>query len=129
MFFTPPPKILQFLQSKLLTNGSWNKRINIVAIGSSTGGPKALQDVIPKIPGNFPVPIILVQHMPKAFTGPFAERLSQISHIKVIEASGSEIIKPGTAYLSPGDKHLTVKKNRRGRNKNISFKRTGRFDK
>ncbi len=108
--FHPPSEDIAISSTKLLTNGSWNKRINIVAIGSSTGGPKALQDVIPKIPSNFPVPIILVQHMPKAFTGPFAERLSQISHIKVIEASGSEIIKPGTAYLSPGDKHLTVKK-------------------
>ena len=92
-----------------------NNKIDIVAIGSSTGGPKALQDVIPKLPQNFPVPIIIVQHMPKAFTGSFAERLSSISHIKVIEAAGGEIIKPGTAYLSPGDKHLSiVKENRAG---------------
>jgi len=48
--------------------------------------------------------------MPKAFTGPFAERLTAISHIKVVETSGGEIIKGGTAYLSPGDKHLTLKK-------------------
>ena len=89
-------------------------KIDIVAIGSSTGGPKALQDVIPKLPQNFPVPIILVQHMPKAFTGSFAERLSSISHIKVIEAAGGEIIKPGTAYLSPGDKHLSIVKEKRG---------------
>jgi two-component system chemotaxis response regulator CheB len=85
-------------------------KIDIVAIGSSTGGPKALQDVIPKIPGDFPVPIILVQHMPKAFTGSFAERLSSLSHINVLEASGGEIIKPGNVYLSPGDKHLTLVK-------------------
>lgn len=87
-----------------------NVKIDIVAIGSSTGWPKALQDVIPKIPENFPVPIILVQHMPKAFTGSFAERLSALSHIKVIEASGGEIIRPGIAYLSPGDKHLSLVK-------------------
>lgn len=86
----------------------FNNKINIVAIGSSTGGPKALQDVIPKLPQNFPAPVILVQHMPKAFTGSFAERLSSISHIKVIEAAGGEIIKPGVAYLSPGDKHLSI---------------------
>lgn len=82
--------------------------VGVVAIGSSTGGPKALQDVLTKIPGNFPVPIILVQHMPKAFTGPFAERLSSICQIKVTEACGGEIIKPGNAYLSPGDKHLSI---------------------
>jgi len=92
-----------------------NNKIDIVAIGSSTGGPKALQDVIPKLPQNFPVPILIVQHMPKAFTGSFAERLSSISHIKVIEASGGEIIKPGIAYLSPGDKHMSVvKENKAG---------------
>lgn len=92
-----------------LNNKFCNKnKIDIVAIGSSTGGPKALQDVIPKLPQNFPVPIILVQHMPKAFTGSFAQRLSSISHIKVIEAAEGEIIKPGTAYLSPGDKHLSI---------------------
>ena len=90
-----------------------NNKIDIVAIGSSTGGPKALQDVIPKFPQNFPVPIIIVQHMPKAFTGSFAERLSSISHIKVIEAAGGEIIKPGTAYLSPGDKHLSIVKEKK----------------
>jgi two-component system chemotaxis response regulator CheB len=87
-----------------------NNKIDIVAIGSSTGGPKALQDVIPKIPADFPVPIILVQHMPKAFTSSFAERLSSMSHIKVIEAAGGEAIKPGFAYLSPGDKHLSIVK-------------------
>ena len=101
--------------SNLKENGfiySKNNKIDIVAIGSSTGGPKALQDVIPKLPQNFPVPIILVQHMPKAFTGSFAQRLSSISHIKVVEAAGGEVIKPGTAYLSPGDKHLSIIKER-----------------
>ncbi len=101
------PKTPHFEENKIISK---NNRIDIVAIGSSTGGPKALQDVIPKIPENFPVPIILVQHMPKAFTGSFAERLSSMSKIKVIEAAGDEIVKPGTAYLSPGDKHLSVVK-------------------
>ena len=104
-------KTTQFKESEIAFK---NNKIDIVAIGSSTGGPKALQDVIPKLPQNFPVPIILVQHMPKAFTGSFAERLSSISHIKVIEAAGGEIIKPGIAYLSPGDKHLSIVKEKRG---------------
>ncbi|MHB1697335.1 MAG: protein-glutamate methylesterase/protein-glutamine glutaminase [bacterium] len=108
-------QISQPKEFKPFDNKFCNK-IDIVAIGSSTGGPKALQDVIPKLPQNFPVPIILVQHMPKAFTGSFAERLSSISHIKVLEAVEGEIIKPGTAYLSPGDKHLSiVKSDREGR--------------
>jgi two-component system chemotaxis response regulator CheB len=101
-------------------NGNNNSNINpniglyskkeIVAIGSSTGGPKALQEVIPLLPADFPFPLLLVQHMPKAFTGPFAQRLSGISHIKVLEAEGGEIIKPGTAYLAPGDKHMSIKR-------------------
>ena len=101
-------------------NGNNNSNINpniglyskkeIVAIGSSTGGPKALQEVIPLLPADFPFPLLLVQHMPKAFTGPFAQRLSGISHIKVVEAEGGEIIKPGTAYLAPGDKHMSIKR-------------------
>ena len=82
----------------------------IVAIGSSTGGPKALQEVIPLLPADFPFPLLLVQHMPKAFTGPFAQRLSGISHIKVVEAEGGEIIKPGVAYLAPGDKHMSIRR-------------------
>ncbi|HEC25381.1 MAG TPA: chemotaxis response regulator protein-glutamate methylesterase [bacterium] len=97
-------------QTSLEENTDGKNKINIVAIGSSTGGPRALQDVIPKIPENFPVPIIMVQHMPKAFTGSFAKRLSSMSHINVIEASGGEMIMPGTAYLSPGDKHLSIEK-------------------
>ncbi|MHB1680728.1 MAG: protein-glutamate methylesterase/protein-glutamine glutaminase [bacterium] len=92
-----------------LANKLYSKK-EIVAIGSSTGGPKALQEIIPLLPADFPLPLLLVQHMPKAFTGPFAQRLSSISHIKVIEAAGDEIIKPGVAYLAPGDKHLGVKK-------------------
>ena len=105
---------LKTAQFKEMGTAVKNNKIDIVAIGSSTGGPKALQDVIPRLPQNFPVPIILVQHMPKAFTGSFAERLSSISHIKVIEAAGGEIIKPGTAYLSPGDKHLSIVKEKSG---------------
>ncbi len=92
-----------------LANKLYYKK-EIVAIGSSTGGPKALQEIIPLLSADFPLPLLLVQHMPKAFTGQFAQRLSSISHIKVIEAAGDEIIKPGVAYLAPGDKHLSVKK-------------------
>ncbi len=89
--------------------GLYSKK-EIVAIGSSTGGPKALQEVIPLLPADFPFPLLLVQHMPKAFTGPFAKRLSGISHIKVVEAEGDEIIMPGVAYLAPGDKHMSIRR-------------------
>lgn len=78
----------------------------IIAIASSTGGPKALQSVIPRIPKNINAPILIVQHMPVGFTATLAERLNGMSEIEVKEAcEGDEIVK-GCAYLSMGGKHM-----------------------
>jgi two-component system chemotaxis response regulator CheB len=86
------------------------RRINIVAIGTSTGGPKALQEIIPKLPKDFPTPIVIAQHMPSNFTGPFAERLNQLSMITVKEAEDGESLKPGVAFIAPGKGHMRVKR-------------------
>jgi two-component system, chemotaxis family, protein-glutamate methylesterase/glutaminase len=86
-----------------------SKIFNIVAIGTSTGGPPALQAVIPLIPKNFPVPITIVQHMPAAFTKSLADRLDGISNVHVKEAEHGERLQPGVAYIAPGGKHLLVK--------------------
>ena len=80
----------------------------IVAIGASTGGPKALQDVLPRIPADFPAGIVIVQHMPAGFTGPFARRLDQLSKISVHEASDDDAILPGHALLAPANWHITI---------------------
>lgn len=85
-----------------------SRRVGIVAIGSSTGGPKALQNIISAIPADFPVPIVIAQHMPAAFTGPFAERLNQIGAIHVKEAEDGEIITKGVIYIAPGGSHMGV---------------------
>ena len=85
-------------------------RNRIVAIASSTGGPKALQDVIPYLPGNLPVPVVLVQHMPKGFTKTLAERLNEISDIKVSEAVAGETLQNGHVYIAPGGSHLKIVK-------------------
>jgi two-component system chemotaxis response regulator CheB len=85
-------------------------RIDVVAIGVSTGGPNALAVVLQKIPRDFPVPVLLVQHMPPLFTKTFAERLDSLCAIEVKEAKGGEFLKPGCAWLAPGDFHLTLKK-------------------
>ncbi len=82
---------------------------NLIAIGTSTGGPKALHQVIPKLPGSINAAILIVQHMPPGFTKSLAERLDSISNIKVKEAEDNELIIPGCAYIAPGDFHLTVK--------------------
>lgn len=84
------------------------KNINVVLIGTSTGGPVALQTVLTNLPANFPLPIILVQHMPATFTPAFAERLNTLCRIKVKEAEDGEPLTPGVAYLAPGGKQLLV---------------------
>lgn len=82
----------------------------IVAIGTSTGGPKALQDVIPIIPGDVPAAILIVQHMPPGFTKSLAERLNAISSLSVKEAENGDIIMPGQVYIAPGDYHMIIVK-------------------
>ena len=80
----------------------------VVAIGSSTGGPVALQQVLSGLPAGFPLPILLIQHMPASFTPAFAERLNQQCRIRVKEAEDGEALQPGTAYLAPGGRQLAV---------------------
>lgn len=84
--------------------------IEIVTIGVSTGGPNALAVLLPLLPANFPVPIVLVQHMPPMFTRLLAERLNTQSAITVVEAAGGEAIQPGTAYVAPGNFHLVLQR-------------------
>lgn len=86
----------------------------IVALACSTGGPKSLQSVIPKLPANLDAPVVLVQHMPKGFTASLAQRLDSLSNVTVCEATDNEILKKGTVYIAPGGKHLCVKKDSTG---------------
>jgi two-component system chemotaxis response regulator CheB len=80
----------------------------LVVIGSSTGGPQALQDVIRGLPANFPVPIVIAQHMPPQFTLALAKRLNDLSAVRVTEAEDGMPLVPGTVYIGPGGKHLRV---------------------
>ncbi len=80
----------------------------VVAIGCSTGGPKALQEIFPLFPKDFPAAILVVQHMPKYFTGPFAQRLNQASEIEVREAVEGDTPVPGLALIAPGGLHMRV---------------------
>jgi two-component system chemotaxis response regulator CheB len=79
-----------------------------VAIGVSTGGPPAVQRVLSALPKDFPAYILIAQHMPGTFTGPFAKRLDGVSQISVKEAEDGERPHPGVAYVSPGGKHLRL---------------------
>lgn len=81
---------------------------DIVAIGTSTGGPRALHEVLSSIPASFPAPILIVQHMPPKFTHSLAQRLDSCSAIEVREAADGDRVLPGQAYLAPGGKHLKL---------------------
>lgn len=90
---SPPPK---------------RKHYRLVAIGTSTGGPVALQRVLTQLPANFPAPLVLIQHMPAAFTKAFAERLDKLCRISVKEAEDGDQLRPGLALLAPGGKQMMV---------------------
>jgi two-component system, chemotaxis family, protein-glutamate methylesterase/glutaminase len=85
-------------------------RHKILAIGASTGGPPALQHILTRFPKDFPVPIIIAQHMPKLFTQSFAQRLNTASQIEVKEAQNGEMLRPGTALVAPGDTHMGIRR-------------------
>jgi two-component system chemotaxis response regulator CheB len=80
----------------------------IIAIGSSTGGPRALHTILSNLPGNIPAGILIVQHMPFGFTKSLAERLNSISQLTVSEAKEGDELLAGTALLAPGDKHMKI---------------------
>lgn len=84
------------------------KAYKLVAIGTSTGGPVALQQVLASLPASFPAPIVLIQHMPGTFTRAFAERLDKLCNIRIKEAEDGDILKPGHALLAPGGKQMMI---------------------
>lgn len=93
---------------------SAGNKYRLLIVGSSTGGPNALVSLLTDLPASFPLPIVLVQHMPATFTHAFAERLNSQCKIKVQEASEGQLLQAGNAYLAPGGKELTLAGNRNG---------------
>lgn len=100
--------------TRLKTTSTKNK---LVALACSTGGPKALQSVIPKLPKNLDAPMVLVQHMPIGFTKSMAERLNETSQIQVKEAEDGDVLEKGHVYVAPGGKHMEIVKTPDGRHK------------
>jgi len=95
-------------QSPTNIRGTKTNTQKLVAIGTSTGGPRALQTVLTSIPSDFPAPIVIVQHMPAGFTKSLAQRLDTLCSIRVTEAENGQTIEPGTAYIAPGGYHFEV---------------------
>jgi len=110
------PILIRLQNLKKLREGvvrrKWKKKSKdlCVLIGSSTGGPTALEMIIPRLPADLPAPVFVVQHMPPGFTTQLAERLDNISEIKVKEAENNEKVKDGVVYIAPGGYHMKLGK-------------------
>jgi two-component system chemotaxis response regulator CheB len=104
----PPPPLQPPLRSR--TGRPRAGAYTCVAIGTSTGGPVALSRILPKLPAGFPIPIVVVQHMPPGFTRPLAERLDATSKITVVEGTDGMQLAPGTAIIAPAGKQLRLQR-------------------
>lgn len=100
----------RIVPAKAITIRRKNHKVDLVAIGSSTGGPPALMEVISKLPANLPVGVVIAQHMPPMFTKSLADRLNGASKLTVREAENMEAVEPGKVLIAPGGKHLSIKK-------------------
>ena len=85
-------------------------RADVVVLGISTGGPQALRLVIPRLPASFPVPVVMVLHMPVGYTEMYAQRLNDISSLEVVEARDGDLMRPGVAFLAPAGRHLSFRR-------------------
>ena len=103
----PAPAPTPISSASYSSNGASGGK-KLVVLGTSTGGPQALQTVITRLPGDLPCGVVIVQHMPAGFTRSLAERLNAISEIAVKEAEHDEIIKAGQVYIAPGNYHLRI---------------------
>ena len=119
-FKTAVPEELEEIKD---TPPSWKpfrEGLKLIIIATSSGGPRALQEIMPLFPPTLPAAVIIIQHMPGAFTGPLASRLDRGSRITVRQAEDGDALRPGQVLLAPGDYHLTVnsaKKVKLNRNK------------
>ena len=107
--FVEKPKVPLRVKPVLqpITGGGEEK---VLAIGTSTGGPRALQEVITKLPGNLPCGVVIVQHMPPGFTKSLSERLDSLSALTVKEAEHNDVVRSGLVLIAPGNYHMTVER-------------------
>lgn len=110
---TPAPPVAT--TSETATKIAGNHSVDLVVIGISTGGPQALKRLIPQLPSDFPVPVLMVMHMPVGYTEMYAAKLNELSQLEVKEAAEGDEIKPGRVFLAPAGRHLTVKRESNGK--------------
>jgi two-component system chemotaxis response regulator CheB len=102
-----PPKLSADVILKATGSAAQTSTQTVIAIGASTGGTEAIREVLTGLPANMPA-IVITQHIPAAFSGPFAKRMDSLSAMHVHEAEDGQVILPGHAYIAPGDKHLLI---------------------
>lgn len=100
--------------ARRLVAGSGAPTVDAIAIGTSTGGPRALRDVIPLLPADLPVPVLVVQHMPAGFTTSLANRLNELSPLRVREATHGDVVETGNVFVAAGGWHLMVERKQAG---------------
>jgi two-component system, chemotaxis family, protein-glutamate methylesterase/glutaminase len=106
-----PEKVVS---SEPVTKIDGNHSVDLVVIGISTGGPQALKRLIPQFPADFPVPIVMVMHMPVGYTEMYAAKLNEQSNLEVREAAEGDKVKPGRVFLAPAGRHLSLKRDGSG---------------
>ena len=110
---SPPPQVATERDPALQITGSHS--VDVVVIGISTGGPQALKRLIPQLPQDFPVPVMMVMHMPVGYTEMYAAKLNDLSNLEVREAAEGDEVKAGRVFLAPAGRHLFVKRDSNGR--------------
>ncbi|MBA4389352.1 MAG: chemotaxis response regulator protein-glutamate methylesterase [Syntrophus sp. (in: bacteria)] len=110
---------LDLVKKPVILNLNQKIKHEVLSIGASTGGPPVLQHILKSLPKDFPLPIVIAQHMPKLFTQSFAQRLDTVSQIHVKEAEEKETLTPGVALIAPGNTHMALK--RRGKDVVVEF--------
>jgi two-component system chemotaxis response regulator CheB len=101
-------KVASILSVKNNSKDNVSRHYSCLAIGTSTGGPAALQKLLTELPSDFPIPVLIVQHMPGSFTQAFAKRLNDLCDVAVKEAESGDVLTPGMCYLAPGGKQMTI---------------------
>jgi two-component system chemotaxis response regulator CheB len=105
----PPPPAVRAKAAAGPTTFPAHPRAEMIVLGCSTGGPKALQEFLPFLPKALPVPMLIVQHMPASFTKPFADRLNGISQVEIKEAANGDVPQAGHVYIAPGGIHMHLR--------------------
>jgi two-component system chemotaxis response regulator CheB len=110
-----PSRVTGTLESSVQPrNGNGRGDFDIVVLGISTGGPQALRSMVPQLPAEFPVPLLIVQHMPVGYTDLYARKLNEASSLEVLEADHGLEVRPGRVLVAPAGRHLTVRRNESG---------------